>query len=82
MFSIRVSGSFKLPDLDRRWIDVDCPTCRLATPATLRDVRLGAVVICRGCKLNIRLVDHLGQYQRMRRRLERTLGGALQRFGR
>jgi hypothetical protein len=80
MVSLHVTGSFSLPDLDRRWIDVDCPSCRLATPVTLRDVRLGSVVICRGCKANVRLIDHLGEYHRVRRRLERTLGRALARL--
>lgn len=70
MISVQVTGG--LPDLDRHWIDVDCPHCRLATPASLRDVRLGNVIICRGCKANVRLVDHLGEYHRVRRKLERA----------
>jgi hypothetical protein len=77
---ITVTGALKLPDIDRRWIDIDCPTCRLATPASLGDVRLGNVIICRGCKLNIRLIDHIGEYHRMRRKLEQTLGRALAAF--
>jgi hypothetical protein len=70
-----------LPDLDRRWIDVDCPHCKLATPVTLRDVRVGAVAICRGCKANIHLVDHLGQYQRAKRNFDRSLRAMFARFG-
>lgn len=75
MFKMTVTGSFKAPDLDRHWIDIDCPRCRLSTPASLRDVRLGATIICRGCKANIRLIDHIGEYHRIRRRLERTFRG-------
>lgn len=78
MFSVKVTGSF--PDLDRQWIDVDCPCCRLETPAALRDVRLGNVIICRGCKANIRLIDHLGQYHQMRRKLERAFNGLFLAF--
>jgi hypothetical protein len=66
LIKLTVSGSF--PDLDRHWIEVECPHCRLETPALLRDVRIGGVIICRGCKANIRLVDHLGGYQRARQR--------------
>ncbi len=79
MFKITVTGS--IPDLDRRWIDVDCPNCRLATPASLRDVRLGNVIICRGCKANIRLLDHLGEYHRMRRKLEASFRRMFAAFG-
>lgn len=80
MISVRASGS--LPDLDRRSINVDCPQCRLATQATLRDVRIGGVIICRGCKANIRLVDHLGEYQRVRRRMRDTFEQMFANFGR
>jgi hypothetical protein len=67
MLQIKIAGT--LPDLDNHWIDVTCPHCPLTTEASLRDVRLGMVVICRGCKANIRLIDYLGEYHRARRRL-------------
>lgn len=79
MFSVRVTGTF--PDLDRHWIEVDCPHCRLATPASLRDVRLGNVIICRGCKANIFLVDRLGEYQRVRGKLMAAFNGLVSAFG-
>jgi hypothetical protein len=80
--ALRITGTLRFPDLDRHWIEVDCPRCRLATPVTLRDVRSCGVVICRGCKADIRLSDHLGEYHRIRRRLERTLGAALSSLAR
>jgi hypothetical protein len=82
VLSIRVTVPRTLPDLDRRWLDVECPHCRLATPVTLRDVRLGAVAICRGCKSNIHLVDQLGQYQQAKRALDRRLRSMFSRLGR
>ena len=69
--SIRMSGS--VPELDRKWFAVDCPVCRLATPAQLGDVRHRRIIICRGCKSNIRLVDGLGSYARARQRIRSML---------
>jgi hypothetical protein len=67
VLEIKITGS--VPDLDDHWIDVGCPYCPLTTEASMRDVRMGNVIICRGCKANIRLIDHLGDYHRARRRL-------------
>jgi hypothetical protein len=33
---------------------------------------MGDSIICRGCKASIRLVDHLGSYQRGRRRIRQA----------
>jgi hypothetical protein len=77
---VKVTG--RLPDIDDHWIDVSCPRCPLTTEASLRDVRLGNVIICRGCKANIRLVDHLGEYHRARRRLADSLNSLLNAFKR
>lgn len=79
---VRVTLRGSLPDLDRRSIEVQCEHCHLSTPAFLREVRLGNVIICRGCKTNIRLVDHLGSYQRARRKLDDVLRGMMAAFAR
>jgi len=71
MLKVKITGSFKAPNLDKRWIEVPCPACRLRTPASLRDVRLGNTIICRGCKANIRLIDRQGEFHRARQRFER-----------
>jgi hypothetical protein len=71
MFKLTVS--VKIPNLDKHWIRIPCPVCDLETPATLGAVRLGDVIVCRGCHANIRLQDHLGTLHRFERRLVRTL---------
>jgi hypothetical protein len=44
-------------DLDNVEIDLNCPKCGFANKATLQDVRVQATIICRGCKVDIKLVD-------------------------
>jgi hypothetical protein len=74
-------------DLDRHQFDVPCPNCRFFNRIFYRDARLRDVVICRGCKQNIQLDDHMNECRKARaqlakafRDLERTLasmGGKL-----
>jgi len=76
MFSISIKGSFEGPrdlGLDRISMDATCPRCQLQTPFFLRDVRLGRVLVCRGCRVNIALNDYLGGYERTRKRLTRSM---------
>ncbi len=68
MLSLSIQVSF--PNLDRRWIELPCPYCRLETAVTLGDVRRCGIAICRGCHANIHLEDHLGCYQRAKRQIE------------
>lgn len=44
-------------DLDEAQININCPKCGFANSVTLGDVRAQKVIVCRGCKANIRLVD-------------------------
>lgn len=76
MFSISMSVS--IPNLDNIPLDVDCPVCRLELRAQLRDVRLGRVLVCRGCKRNVHMIDHMNQLRVFKQRFERILNS----FGR
>ncbi len=67
-------------DIDSLTIDIRCPLCRFLNTVTLKQVRLRDVVLCRGCKTNIRLEDHLNtakktirSFQRAMRELEEQL---------
>lgn len=60
-------------DLERVEIPVDCPKCGFTIPATLRQVRLRDVVICRGCKRNVQMEDHLNEVRRGLRDAQRSL---------
>jgi len=41
--------------------ELQCPRCKFFNPFTLKQVRLRDVIICRGCKANIRLDDYLNE---------------------
>lgn len=70
---LKLTISVEIPNLDKRSIDVPCEACGLETPVTLGAIRLGDVIVCRGCHANIRLHDHLGALQRFERRLKKLL---------
>lgn len=69
----KVTLSVTVPNLDKHWISIPCPVCDMETPVTLGAVRLGDVVVCRGCHANIRLQDHLGALHRFERRFVKML---------
>ena len=56
-------------DLDKFEIEVPCPGCGFYEPVTLKQIRLDDVVICRGCKANLRLIDQMHQVANARRQL-------------
>ena len=65
--------SLEMTDLDRLEFEVDCPQCRFATRIFYRDARLRDVLICRGCKANIQLDDHMNACRKARRQFHRAL---------
>jgi hypothetical protein len=42
--------------LDKGIIEIPCPGCDFPNAATVREIRFGLTVLCRGCKKRIRLV--------------------------
>lgn len=46
-------------DLKRFHIEFPCPNCGFYNRATLGQVMTRDVLICRGCKSNVRLEDHM-----------------------
>lgn len=67
-------------NLDRFEFEVECPRCGFATKIFYRDARLRDVVICRGCKANIQLDDHMNECRKARRQINaamQELEGAL-----
>jgi transcription initiation factor IIE alpha subunit len=72
-------------DIDGHNIDFPCPRCGFYNAAFIRQVRLNDVLICRGCKSNIQLSDHMAGIARVRRQLMRVvqeLQAAFDRLGR
>lgn len=60
-------------NLDRVSLDVPCPECRFENTIFYRQARLRDVLICRGCKANIRLDDHMNQCRKARQQVNRAL---------
>jgi predicted RNA-binding Zn-ribbon protein involved in translation (DUF1610 family) len=59
-------------DLDAFEIEVPCPECGFYTRVLLKQVRVRDVVVCRGCKANIQLEDHMNEYRKGRKQVRRT----------
>lgn len=56
-------------DLDRFEFEIECPNCRFSTKIRYRDARLRDVLICRWCKANIQLDDHMNECRKARRQV-------------
>lgn len=60
-------------DIDKFEVEIDCPRCGFANPIRLRQARLGDVVICRGCKANLRLDDAMNTVRKARPSIRRSV---------
>ena len=81
MFSISIKFEGDL-DIDGIEVSIDCPLCGFANPIWIRQAKLRDVILCRGCKSNIQLDDHMNtvrkaseSVRRQWRELERVFGG-------
>jgi hypothetical protein len=60
-------------DLDVYSIDFECPRCKFYNSATLKQVRLRDVLICRGCKSLINLEDHMNEVRKAIRSITKSI---------
>ena len=60
-------------NLDRQRIYIKCPRCNFHARPFLRQVRHEDTLICGGCKANIHLIDHIGQYRKAERQVRRAI---------
>lgn len=60
-------------NLDRHEIDFQCPNCEFFNRIQLRQARLRDVVVCRGCKSNIRLDDQMNETRKALRSIRRAM---------
>lgn len=58
--------------LDRFRIYVTCPRCGFYSRPFLRQVRHQETLICPGCKGNIHLIDHLGDYRKAEQQIRKA----------
>ena len=60
-------------DLDLIEVNIDCPLCNFKNEIFLKNIRLKDVIICRGCKKNIQLNDHMNTFRKAKRDIERQI---------
>lgn len=71
-------------DLDAAEFEFPCPRCEFYNPVTFGEARLGAPLICRGCKNTISPNDAMGELENARLRIAdsvRRLHETLKRLG-
>lgn len=60
-------------NFDKHEIEVQCPECSFYNPIWLKQARLRDVIICRGCKSNIRLDDQMNETRKAIRSIRRAM---------
>jgi len=60
-------------NLDEAKININCPKCGFANSVTLGDIRVQKVIICRGCKVNIRLVDKNASLNKVKKDIDDSI---------
>lgn len=71
--------------LDDLEIEAECPRCGFYNPLLIKDIAFETPVICRGCKTLIRPIDHMGEVQQARKKINKALQdleSAIKNFGR
>lgn len=53
-----------MPSLDNNTIEIVCPKCGFSNEVTFRQIRSEEVIVCRRCKVDIKLRDHMGGLQK------------------
>jgi hypothetical protein len=64
-------------DLDCAIIPIECRKCNFLNSVTVRQVRLHDVVICRGCKSNMQLLDYMGTVSNAREAIVNSLSNIM-----
>jgi hypothetical protein len=57
-------------NFDKSAFEVACPSCEFPNTVTMREVRFGLTIPCRGCKKNIRLVPMDGGATKAKRMID------------
>jgi hypothetical protein len=60
-------------DLDNFDIEFPCPKCSFYNKIKYKQARLRDVIICRGCKINIILDDHMNECRKARVSVKRAI---------
>jgi transcription elongation factor Elf1 len=62
-------------NLDNVELEFQCPKCGFSNRVTLKQVRLGEIIICSGCHESIKLVDKDASTQRAVNDIEKSFEG-------
>ena len=60
-------------NLGKHKIRFQCPSCGFSNEATIKQVRIDDILICRGCKGNIRMVDRFDTTKKALRSFDRAI---------
>ena len=59
-------------NLVKEKIKISCPKCDFLNYATFKQVKARNVIICRGCKVNVQLEDHLNSVRKSLRSMQKA----------
>lgn len=59
--------------IDNTPVSAACPVCEFHNTFTIKQARLRDMIICRGCKTNIQLDDHMNEGRKVTRQVERAM---------
>jgi hypothetical protein len=69
-----MGGQHPVPfNLDKVELEAECPRCGFFNPFFIKQARLRDVIICRGCKANIQLEDHMNTVRKAERDIRRAM---------
>ncbi len=60
-------------NLDKIIIDIACPKCKFINRVTLGDVSVQRRIICRGCKVGIKLVDKKASATKAKKSIKKSM---------
>jgi hypothetical protein len=72
MFNIQIEMKGDI-DIDSFEVEIECPICEFTNPIWIKQARLRDVIICRGCKANMRLDDSMNGVRKARQNIQRQL---------
>ena len=57
-------------NLYKACVDLNCPRCDFPNSVSMREIRFGLTILCRGCKVSLRLEPVDGGAKRVKRALD------------
>lgn len=70
MFGLNITLSGDL-DVDHWEFEFECPKCKFLNDVWIKQVRTRDVIICRGCKVNIKLDDQMDSFRKTKQSIAR-----------